>query len=264
MAEPRMTIPDEIKDFVEVENCDDFNEAKYFLTQRQIDIIKDIVKAQKVTAEMHNLGFDYVNTTLLYGPPGTGKTTFARFTAKQLDIDFVYINFVKLMEGGIFGNTAANLTKVFDFVSENECLFMLDEIDYIATKRTEEGQSTGKELSRITTTLMQNLDICKKKRTETIIMAATNIVQNLDDALRSRFSIEREFPLLTNPEKEQFCIKYLKSALIPYNIDNIRNYVARNSRVTQRRMESDMQRAIAEWIYNDKEGEIEVKSITGR
>lgn len=256
MGELRITIPDDIAKFVEAENCDNFNVDRYFITQTQIDIINDIEKNGQLAEKLHEYNVDYVNTTLLYGPTGTGKTTFARFVANRLDKDFVYLNFSSLMDGG-FGNTERNLSKVFRYMTAQDCIFMVDEIDCIATSRT---ASTNDTLKSITIALMQELDHCKSHNPKAIILAATNVVDNLDPALLSRFSIKKEIPLLNNEEKLGFVLKYLNDLDVPYNVDQLREYIARNSRVTQRVMEQDIIRALIAWIDSEKEGFINVQA----
>ncbi|ADL36445.1 ATPase AAA family (plasmid) [Butyrivibrio proteoclasticus B316] len=256
MGKLRITIPDDIAKFVEAENCDDFDVDKYFVTQTQIDIIKDIERNGELCKELAVYGVQYVNTTLLYGPTGTGKTTFARFVAHSLDKDFAYVNFSSLMDGG-FGNTERNLSKVFRYMTAQDCIFMIDEIDCIATSRT---ASTNDTLKSITIALMQELDYCKAHSPKAIILAATNVVDNLDPALLSRFSIKKEIPLLNNEEKLGFVCKYMNSLSVPYDLDQVREYIARNSRVTQRVMEQDIIRALIAWIDRAKEGFVTLQS----
>lgn len=255
MAKARITLPEDIAKFVEIENCSDFNVNRYFVTQTQIDIIKDIQKNGELTEKLREYDVSYVNTTLLYGPTGTGKTTFARFVAKNMDKDFAYLNFSSLMDGG-FGNTERNLSKVFRYMTAQDCIFMIDEIDCIATSRT---ASTNDTLKSITIALMQELDYCKAHSPKAIILAATNVVDNLDPALQSRFSIKKEIPLLNNEEKLGFVCKYLNDLDVPYDIDQVREYIARNSRVTQRVMEQDIIRALVSWIDAGQESMLVIK-----
>ena len=250
MGKSRITLPEDIAKFVEIENCDDFDTDKYFVTQTQIDIINDIQKNGERCKALAEYGVQYVNTTLLYGPTGTGKTTFSRFVAHTLEKDFAYVNFSSLMEEG-FGNTERNLKKVFRYMTALDCIFMIDEIDCIATSRT---ASTNDTLKSITITLMQELDYCKSHAPKAIVLAATNVVENLDPALLSRFSIKKEIPLLSNEEKLGFVCKYMNSIDVPYDVDQVREYIARNSRVTQRIMEQDIIRALISWLDSSKEG----------
>lgn len=257
MIKPRMEIPPEIDKFVEAESCEDFNENRYYITNVQIEIIEAILRDKERAEELKEYGIQYVNTTLLYGPTGTGKTTFARFIAYYLKKDFVYLNFASLMDGG-FGNTERNLREVFRFMTSKDCIFMIDEIDCIATSRT---QSKNDTLKSITVALMQELDHCKAHNPEAIILAATNVLETLDPALLSRFSVKKEIPLLNNEDKAGFVFKYLNDLDVPYDKDQVREYISRSSRVTQRIMEQDIIRALCTWLDNDKEGDVILKGI---
>lgn len=257
MADIRIKIPEEIQKFVEAENCDDFNIDRYYVTQTQIDIINDILRNKELAKQLKEYNVNYANTTLLYGPPGTGKTTFVRFLANQTKKDFVYLNFASLMDGG-FGNTEKNLRAVFRTVTKLDCIFLIDEIDCIATSRTQSDNDTKKS---ITVALMQELDYCKGHTPKAIILAATNVCQTLDPALLSRFTIKKEIPLLNNIEKTGFVLKYLNDLDVPYEKSQIDEYIARSSRVTQRIMEQDIIRALSKWLDNHKEGFVTLERI---
>ena len=250
----KIVIPEELQGFLVAESSDDFNNDRMYITDNMLEIFTAIVDNRSMTEEMHELGMSYMNSTLLYGPPGTGKTTFARWVANQLHLDFVYINFAKLI-GGIFGDTARNLGEIFKFMQDKEAIFMLDEIDCIAVKRGTESAATGGELSRITITLMQELDYYRSHQANTIVIAATNRIDQVDPALRSRFSVERELKRLTNSEKSEYICQFLDNVGddgIPYDLDNIKQYCADTAIIPTRNIESDIQRCAVEWIKNNK------------
>lgn len=252
MAEARIKLPDDIKDFIEIENCDGFRTDRYFETTSQKNIFREIMRMQKLTEELREMDIDYVNTTMLYGTTGCGKTTFARWMAHKLKLDFAYLNFSRLLDG-VLGSTAMNVSKVFRFMADNRCVFMLDEVDCIAVKRGRESSATGGELSRITITLMQELDYYRSHKVDSIILAGTNKLDTIDDALISRFSLKKEVPLMTNEEKEKYIKKYLRSVGILYDEANIRDYCAANPFLPVRNVEADMIRCIAEWIDRGRE-----------
>lgn len=251
MSEARIIIPDNIKPFLEVEYCDDFPINRYYLSEGQKIIFNEIIKMKEIANAMNELGIDYLNTTLLYGPTGTGKTTFGRYMAYQLNTDFAYINFAKLVDG-VFGNTSRNIASIFDFIVETKCILMLDEIDCITQKRGTESAATGGELSRITITLMQELDKLKKKKVHSIIIAATNCIETMDPAFISRFALQRKVKQLTKPEEEAYIVKYLNDVNVPYDINDIKMYCNRNPVIKQRNIENDIIQSIAEWILNEK------------
>lgn len=252
MSKARIEIPEHLKGLLEAEHCDDFPLSRYYVTQQQKDIIENILRIQRLTEEMHKMGLSYLNTTLLYGASGTGKTTFGRYIAYKLDKDFVYINFAKLIDG-IFGNTARNISEIFRFMADADCIFMMDEIDCISQKRGTESSATGGEISRITVTLMQELDYYRKNKVKTIIIGATNRRDIMDEALLSRFSLPVELKSLKNDEKEAYIKLFLDDVGVPYDITNIKEYCARNTTVRQRNVEADMIRCIAKWIEDGKE-----------
>lgn len=252
MSKSRINIPDNLRGYLEAEHCDDFPINRYYVTQLQKDIMEDILRVRRLTEEMHKLDLAYLNTTLLYGASGTGKTTFGRYIAYCLDMDFVYINFAKLIDG-VFGNTARNISDIFRFMADTECIFMMDEIDCISQKRGTESSVTGGEISRITVTLMQELDYYRKHKVKAIIIGATNRRDIMDEALFSRFSIAKEMKPLTNSEKEAYIKLFLNDVGVPYDISNVKEYCARNNTIRQRNVEADMIRCIAEWIDRGKD-----------
>lgn len=249
--EAKIEIPDDIKDFLTITDCRDFAADRYLLTEDLKKIAIDIVETRKTVAEMRKMNLDYLNATLLYGPPGTGKTKFGKYLAYKLGLDFAFLNLANLMDG-IMGSTARNITKVFNFMRDKKCIFMLDELDCIAVQRGNESAATGGELSRITITIMQQLDIYKENKVDCIILAATNRIEQVDVALQSRFAIKREMVPWSNAMKEKYVYKFLSALQIKISKEDIHEYVVKNSRCQQREIEADMTRCIVEWIKNGK------------
>ncbi len=251
MSEARnIIVPEELQDFITVEHCDDFPIERYMLTKEQAQIAKDILHIRKRVEELRAYNIDYLNATLLYGVPGTGKTTFGRYMAYKMDWDFAFINFANLV-GGVMGDTSRNITRVFNFMAGQRCLFMMDELDCISVKRGNESSATGGELSRITITVMQNLDLYKRRKVESVLIAATNVISTIDPALMSRFAIKKEIKPWNNVDKEKFARKYLGTIDgLVYDPDNIHQYCTENSTLQQREIEADIVRNIGEWLDN--------------
>jgi len=65
LSKPRIQVPDELRDFLEVEHCDDFPIERYYVTKQQEDILHDIIRMRKITSELQKMGIPYLNTTLL-------------------------------------------------------------------------------------------------------------------------------------------------------------------------------------------------------
>ena len=88
------------------------------------------------------------------------------------------------------GKTSANLSLIFNFVKSMQCVFMLDEVDCIAMKRGQGGDSgPDGELSRTVITLMQEFDSLPN---DIVVIGATNRIDKIDPAFISRFSAAHE------------------------------------------------------------------------
>ena len=179
--------------------------------------------------------------------PGTGKTSFCKFVAQELDLSLVYLNLAMVVDGAM-GKTSYNISRIFHWLEEIECLFLLDEIDCLAVKRSEEGAGTGGELGRITITIMQELDRYVEMSAKPVIIGTTNRYDRLDPALLSRFSNQQELVGLTKPEIEEWITTYLKDIGCSYSKSNIRDYVEHNYMLTQRHLEKDLAKAVIDWI----------------
>jgi len=252
-------IPEDLKDYLEVEDCSNFNEARYFITEDIITLYKTITDNHKLAKKVHKLGFPYLNTTLLFGRPGTGKTHFAKYLAYKQKMPFVYINFAQMM--GASGEANKAIKKIFRFMSDKSCVFMLDEIDCIARRRSDESGDNSIVLSGNTISLMQELDYYKSHDSESIILGATNRQDILDEALLSRFALKHQMIPLNNEEKLIYLLNSLDSKNLPYDEDQVRNYCNMNSRLEQRSMEADMIQSIVNWLAAGEKGNIVIKHI---
>lgn len=221
-----LEVPPNLKYKVFCEDLSDtFLEARYFLSEREKVLYEHIVKTRKANEELTKLHINYLNSILLYGPSGTGKTTFGRYVAFKMGLPFVYINFSNLIDS-LMGKTSMNLSLVFNFVRDNKCVFMIDEIDTISIRRAGAGDGAGAELARTTVTLMQELD---KLSNEHIVIGATNRMDVMDEALLRRFSKKHKVDVLTVDEKTQMVLQYLNDVGIEYSEQNIREYCAQSA-----------------------------------
>lgn len=256
-------IPEELKDYVEIEDCSNFNIASYFVTNEMKQVLQDILTTKNKSEFIQQvLKKSYPNTTLLFGDPGCGKTSFCRYLAYTLDLPFIYLNFAKIFDG-IFGKTTGIISDIFNFILDKECVFALDEIDCVSQKRGTESDVTGGEIARVTVTLMQSLDLFRREDAKPILLGATNRVDIMDEALRSRFSIVRKLSCLTNEDKMKFIIKTIEDMntklidngthKINYNVKQIEMYCSRASRLSQRNIEMDIMRCVANWLDNPEE-----------
>ena len=211
-------LPYDIRGILKMEDVSNsFNKNRYFITDREKRIFKQIDMTNNTNKKLKQLGIRYLNTTLLYGETGTGKTTFGKYVAYKLGLPFAYLNFSQCITS-LLGGTSKNIDKVFEYVSKQKCVLMLDEIDAIGIKR---GKEDLGEMSRVVISLMQSFDLLDN---EIIVIGATNRKDMIDEALIRRFSIKHEVKTL-NPEEVQILItNYMKDINIEFDEINIKEY----------------------------------------
>lgn len=207
-------IPSDISSFVSVEDVSEtFNEKRYFLSERERSISEKIMNMAKVAKKLKEMKIPYRNSTLLYGKSGVGKTTFGKYIAYKFELPFCYLNFSTLIDS-YMGSTSKNISKAFAFIAENPCVFMLDEIDSICESRSSiSGSGSDKENNRITVTIMQELD---KLANDVILLAATNRLDQIDNAILRRFSTKHEVKLLNDDEKIEMLDAFLEDVGVDF------------------------------------------------
>jgi len=134
------------------------------------------------------LGIDSPKGVLLHGPPGTGKTLIAKAVAAETNSHFILINGPEIMSK-YYGQSEENLRKKFEEAEKNApSIIFIDEIDAIASKREE---SKGEVERRVVAQLLAMMDGLNS-RGRVIVMAATNIPNSIDPALRRPGRFDRE------------------------------------------------------------------------
>ena len=137
------------------------------------------------------LGIDPPKGVLLYGPPGTGKTLLAKAVANESGANFYSIAGPEIMSKW-YGQTEENLRKLFEEAAKNApSIIFIDEIDAIAPKREE---VTGEVEKRTVSQLLALMDGLKA-RGKVIVIAATNMPNSLDPALRRPGRFDREIEI---------------------------------------------------------------------
>jgi len=137
------------------------------------------------------LGIEPPKGVLMHGPPGTGKTLLAKAVANETNAHFILINGPEIMSK-FHGQSEENLRKKFEEASKNApSIIFIDEIDAIATKREE---SHGEVEKRVVAQLLGLMDGLQS-RGKVIVIAASNIPNSLDPALRRPGRFDRELEI---------------------------------------------------------------------
>lgn len=134
--------------------------------------------------------------TLFYGPPGTGKTLTASLLGKSAGLDVYRID-LSMVVSKFIGETEKNLSNVFDQAENKNWILFFDEADALFGKRTQTSSSNDRHANQEVSYLLQRVEDFPG-----VVILATNLKANLDDAFSRRFQSMIYFPM-PGPEQRR-------------------------------------------------------------
>lgn len=164
-------------------------------------------KISRVLAEyrqrkrLASFGLSCRRKLLLEGEPGTGKTMTASVIAAELSLPLLVVQTDKLITKYL-GETSARLRQIFETIAGNRAVYLFDEFDAIGADRSRDNE-VG-EMRRILNSFLQFIEA---DVSESIIIAATNNRQMLDQALFRRFDDILHYGLPTVDEVQRLVAK---------------------------------------------------------
>ena len=151
---------------------------------------------------------------IFYGVAGTGKTLTALALAKSLKKDVLSFDCSKILSMYI-GESEKNVRSIFDKYYElrtqtkSEPVLLLNEADQFLSARSSGSASSSDKMHN----QMQNIFLEQIERFDGILIATTNLLENLDKAFSRRFNYKIEF---VKPNKAQRIELWKK--LLPANL----------------------------------------------
>lgn len=151
--------------------------------EEQIQNVRETVEMPLESPErFEQVGIDPPTGVLLYGPPGTGKTMLARAVARQTDATFVRMAGSELVRKFI-GEGSRLVRDLFALAADRPpSVVFIDELDAIASKRTESKTAGDAEVQRTMMQLLSEMDGFDE-RGDIYLIGATNRFDMLDRAI---------------------------------------------------------------------------------
>jgi len=184
--------------------------------KREIRIIKETVELPLMHPELlDRLGIEPPKGVLLYGPPGTGKTLLAKAVANETSLNFILLDPADLFRK-FLGESERNLKEIFKKAEEEgPSIIFIDQIDLIFTGQTDlivAGRNKTFEGTerRVLAQLLSLMDDWSSIEKKVIVISATNRIDILDEALKSRFDVKIEIDVPDKNTREeilQVCTK---------------------------------------------------------
>ena len=158
---------------------------------REVRRIREMIELPLRFPEVFGrLGIEPPKGVLLHGPPGCGKTLIARAVAQETSARFFHVAGPEIIDQW-YGSSEAHLRKIFEDARRRApAIIFLDEVDAIAPRREQmsgERQAERRLVAQLLT-LMDGLEA----RGNVVVIAATNIPDTLDPALRRPGRFDRE------------------------------------------------------------------------
>ncbi len=139
---------------------------------------------------------------LFHGPPGTGKTLTATLLGKTHGKE-VYKVDLSMIVSKYIGETEKNLAKVFETAQDKDWILFFDEADALFGKRTAANSSNDRFANQQTAYLLQKIE-----NYPGVVILASNLKSNLDEAFSRRFQSIVHFPM---PEAEERYLLWQKA-----------------------------------------------------
>lgn len=138
---------------------------------------------------------------IFYGPPGTGKTLTAHSLSRSLKRQVLSFDCSKILSMYV-GESEKNVRKIFDTYADltratkTEPILLLNEADQFLSSRSAGIGSSADQMHN----QMQNIFLEQIEKFQGILIATTNLLENIDQAFSRRFNYKIEFK---KPDQKQ-------------------------------------------------------------
>ena len=126
---------------------------------------------------------------LFVGGPGTGKTMAAGCIANELGLLLYKVDLSQIVDKYI-GETEKKLEQVFTYAQKSNVVLFFDEADALFGKRSEVKDSKDKYANTEVSYILQRIE-----QYDGMVILATNLVKNMDEAFLRRMKYMVEFPM---------------------------------------------------------------------
>jgi ATP-dependent 26S proteasome regulatory subunit len=213
-------------------------------------VIKNVVfqwQHRSAFQDLLQYGIRPLDRLLFFGPPGNGKTLTCYWMAKELGIPMYRVICNELRVGVLGGSTQA-IAAVADYLNARTqpAICLWDEIESIFIDRALSEGTCDREISSALTVFLQALD---RWKAPTLIVMATNLPDQLDQALMSRVEMKLQFDGPTAEQSEKL-IQYWAELLCKHGAEEWAPQLLERIQQTPPTSFRELQQAIA-WCARD-------------
>lgn len=182
--------------------------------------VKQFLEFIKDSNKFSKLGAKPPRGIILSGPPGTGKTLLARAIAGEANATFISVSGAAFEEAYV-GKGAARVRELFNIARKHKpAIIFIDEIDALAPSR-ENKELSMSHIQTVNQLLSEMENIDEEKNAGVFILAATNRIESMDQALLrpGRFDWQLHIRLPSDEDRKEILEKLLKNIKAASDLD---------------------------------------------
>lgn len=107
------------------------------------ETLSQLIQERRQAERLASMGLSPTRSAIFVGPPGVGKTLTARWLASQLGVPLYVLDLTAVMSS-LLGRSGSNLRAALDFSKRGPCVLLLDEIDAIAKRRSDDADKPAR------------------------------------------------------------------------------------------------------------------------
>ncbi len=197
------------------------------LSQDVLEKLQTLCESLRNVEEFAAQGFEVPKGALLYGPPGTGKTQIARTLANESGVSFLAASTADI-KAGFVGQSGQKVRELFELArGRAPCIVFIDEIESVAPARG--GPRADTFTAEIVTQLLQEMEGVRKTERHVFVLAATNMPEAVDEAVRSRFQDQIEIPNPDEPQRARLFRMFLGKLPLAFDVNAVAGEFAQRS-----------------------------------
>lgn len=206
------------REFILDKVSSDYSFSSIICDEQVREDLSFLIKEHMMADQLHNINLPVSNKILFHGPSGCGKTLAAYILAGELN-KLIYVVNLGAIVSSKLGETSKNIAKVFKKAAQEDCIIFFDEFDSLGKIR-DYDQDHG-EMKRVVNTILQLIDHLPQ---DTLIIAATNQLNMLDDALLRRFDMILKLDLPNKGQCTQLVERTLRNSQFQFSLPKVKKF----------------------------------------
>lgn len=249
----------ELNDFVLEKITSEYRFDNLIVSEDVKEQLQFLIDEHKSKELIQKFNLPVSNKVLFYGPSGCGKTLASYVIAGELEKMMYVINLGAIVSSKL-GETSKNLAKVFRQAATEDCIIFIDEFDSLGKVR-DYAQDHG-EMKRIVNTILQLFDYLPQN---SIVIAATNQIEMIDNALLRRFDVKLKLDLPNKAQIKKLIELVLKSGNIIFDKKNVINTILKAAEglsyyIIQKALIGAIKRSILDKNFDNKQSPVKIST----